>query len=43
MGAKVEFLHGPFSNFGIEGDVTLDQLRSDWVKTALGTTLCGFG
>ena len=29
MGAKVEFLHGPLSHFGIAGDVTLDQLRSD--------------
>ena len=29
MGAKVELLHGPLSHFGIAGDVTLDQLRSD--------------
>jgi len=29
MGAKVEFLQGPLSHFGIAGDVTLDQLRSD--------------
>ena len=29
MGAKVEFLHGLLSHFGIAGDVTLDQLRSD--------------
>ena len=28
MGAKVEFLQGPLSHFGIAGDVTLDQLRS---------------
>ena len=29
MGAKVEFLHGLLLHFGIAGDVTLDQLRSD--------------
>ena len=29
MGAKVEFLQGPLSHFGIAGDVTLDQLRSE--------------
>ena len=29
MGAKVELLHGPLTHFGIAGDVTLDQLRSD--------------
>ena len=29
MGAKVEFLHGPLTHFGIAGDVTLDQLRSE--------------
>ncbi len=29
MGATVEFLHGPPSQFGIAGDVTLNQLRSD--------------
>ena len=29
MGAKFEFLHGPLSHFGIAGDVTPDQPRSD--------------
>jgi len=29
MGAKVEFLHGLLSHFGIAGDVTPDQPRSD--------------
>ena len=29
MGAKVEFLHGPITHFGIAGVVTLDQLRSE--------------
>ena len=29
MGAKVELLHGPLSHFGIAGEVTLDQLRSE--------------
>ena len=29
MGATVEFLDGPLSHFGIAGDVTLDQLRSE--------------
>ena len=43
MGAKVEFLHGPLSHFGIAGDVTLDQLRSDCVETAVGRAPCGCG
>ena len=29
MGAKVKFLHGPLTHFGIAGDVKLDQLRSE--------------
>ena len=29
MGANVEFLHGLLSHFGIAGDVTPDQPRSD--------------